>query len=185
MNEPRPQLVIRIGEALYGLQVAPKTPGECVSAWSPDSIDVAGAASYFDGLANTQAMAEAGIKVAQWALDLEIEGNKDWYIPSRDELELLYRHYKPTADRNYLYRAGDNPSSVPAGYPYAADLPAQTTAEGFKAGEPDAFDEAWYWSSTQFSRYYAWYQSFYLGGQYGNAKSWESRCRLVRRFRIE
>jgi hypothetical protein len=185
MNESRPQIVIRIGDALFGLQVAPKTPGECLSAWSPDRTEVAAATSYFDGLANTQAMAEAGLQVAQWALAMEIDGHKDWYIPSRDELELLYRHYKPTAETNYVYRAGDNPSSVPAGYPYTEALPAQTTAAGFKQGDPDAFDDAWYWSSTQFSRNDAWGQGFGYGLQGDGGKSWEARCRLVRRFAIE
>ena len=185
MNESRPQLVIRIGETLYGLQVAPKAPGECLSAWSPDRTEVAGATSYFDGLTNTRAMAEAGLKVAQWALAMEIDGHKDWYIPSRDELELLYRHYKPTTETNYVYRAGDNPSSVPAGYPYTETSPAQTNAAGFKQGEADAFDDAWYWSSTQFSRYDAWLQDFYYGLQDDYDKSCEAPCRLVRRFAIE
>ncbi|MGF6347938.1 DUF1566 domain-containing protein [Variovorax sp. W2I14] len=185
MSKPRPQLVIRIGEALYGLQVAPKTPGECISAWSPDNAVVAGATSCFDGLGNTRAMADVGIKVALWATGLEIDGHKDWYIPSRDELELLYRHYKPTTETNYVYRAGDNPSSVPAGYPYTASLPAQTGIDGFRAGAPDAFDDAWYWSSTQFSRYAAWFQGFGYGYQGSHGKSYEGRVRAVRRFLIE
>lgn len=50
---------------------------------------------------------------------------------------------------------------------------------------PDAetFAPKWHWSSTQFSRYYAFYQSFFNGTTVIGGKSWEDGCaRFVRRF---
>jgi len=47
----------------------------------------------------------------------------------------------------------------------------------------DQFDmSAWYWTSTQSSDDYAWYQNFYYGFQYYDNKSYEGRVRAVRRF---
>jgi len=184
MNEPRPNLVIRVDDTLYGLQVAPKATGETTGAWLGEYKEIEGADSCFDGLANTEAMKAAGSAIATWARGQVIDGHSDWYIPSRDELELLYRHYKPTEEENSRY-SGTNSSSVPGGYPYKAKLPAQTTLEDFREGAAEAFDTAWYWSSTQFSRGYAWTQYFTSGNQLTSGKSWEARCRLVRRFRIE
>jgi hypothetical protein len=53
--------------------------------------------------------------------------------------------------------------------------------------ESEAFEDAWYWSSTQtqFSRSSAYIQHFGNGSTNGNNKSWEDgRARPVRRFLI-
>lgn len=74
---------IRIDAREYALIVAPKTDGDHAPAiWIPRDKDVPGARSLFDGMANTRAMAEAGSKVAAWALALSIGGFTDWYLPA-------------------------------------------------------------------------------------------------------
>jgi hypothetical protein len=50
---------------------------------------------------------------------------------------------------------------------------------------PELFADGCYWSSTQYSPYYAWCQGFSDGGQYGTGKSNELRARAVRRLFIE
>lgn len=76
----------------YALIVAPRGEGEHDEASLSESLaDVPGARSFFDGAANTAALAEAGSELAKWAQDLRIGGLMDWYLPSRDELEILYR----------------------------------------------------------------------------------------------
>ncbi len=136
---------ILVGDHLFALIVAPKDGGEHDDTiWNKSLKAVTGAGSYFDGLANTRAMAEAGSKLAKWALGLTLNGESDWYLPSRDELEILYRNLKPGTGENYAWRNGDNPSSVPAGYPYTSSLPAQTDVSQFRAGGAEAFEEAWY-----------------------------------------
>lgn len=171
--------------APYALVVAPKALGEIAPApWLDRYELVPGADSCVDGLANTLAMAEAGSALAKSALALQIDGFTDWYLPSRDELELLYRHFKPTADRNWAgFRDGDNPSSLPAGYPYTEAAPVQTSVQAFQAGGAEAFEPRWYWASTQFSRDGAWSQYFDDGFQNGYGKEFEARARAVRRFR--
>ena len=177
--------LIRIGSSTYGLIVAPKDGGEIVGEWGPrKAID--SALSFFDGHANTQAMADAGSDIALWAYSLKIGDNSDWYIPSRDELEVCYRNLKPTDGSNYC-GSGDNPSAYLPSYAYAPDSPAQTSVKAFREDGAEAFDPTWYWSSTQCAgdASDAWGQDFVNGGQDGNGKGYKGRVRAVRRFLID
>lgn len=175
--------VININGQLFGIAVAPKAEGEKEpTTWGKLDQHIE-AASCYDGAANTAAMAEAGSELAQWALGLNINGYSDWYIPSRDELELIYRNLKPTQKENWAsFRDGDNPSSAPAGYPYTKTEPARTTAPNFQNGEAEAFEESWYWASTQYSADGAWLQDFVNGYQLYVRKDDQGRARAVRRF---
>jgi hypothetical protein len=179
---------IQVDGVPYALIVAPKVEGERNDvAWLDTEARVAGADSYCDGMKNTISMAEAGSELANWARDLTINGHTDWYLPSQDELEVLYRNLKPTARNNTLYgRSGMNISSVPPTYAYTADLPEQTSAPTFIEGGEQAFSDEWYWSSTQHASYdgCAWIQGFDLGNQSNDTKSAELRARAVRRFAI-
>ncbi|MNF56114.1 hypothetical protein D3C84_375940 [compost metagenome] len=148
--------------------------------------DIEGARSHTDGRANTEALAAAGSELAQQVLALDIGGFTDWAIPARDQQELQYRHFKPSDRENYAsFRDGDNPSSVPAGYPYTEAAPAQTALDVFRAGGAEAFAEAWYWSSTQYSANLAYNMGFSDGGQSYRGKSHEARVRPVRRELIQ
>lgn len=179
---------IRIGEEVFGLIVAPKAEGEHEDApWNKSLKNVEGALSYFDGRANTAAMAEAGSKLAKWALGLRIGEHDDWYLPSQDELEVIYRALKPTEDHNDTWmRSGINLSSVPPQYPYTPDSPKQTEAGAFRKGGAEAFDSVWYWTSTQYASGsdFAWGQYFGNGYQYGILKATSYRARAVRRIAL-
>jgi hypothetical protein len=179
---------ILIAGVLHGLIVAPKAEGERADlAWLDSEASVVGACSYNDGLENTVAMAEAGSDLAQWARGLQIDGYADWYIPSQDELEVLYRNLKPTARLNSLYgRSGVNPSAMPSTHQYTTALPAKTAADGFAEGGEQAFADEWYWSSTQHAAHAdcAWGQDFDDGYQSTGGKSAQLRARAVRRFPI-
>jgi hypothetical protein len=178
--------LIKSGEQLFALIVAPRAEGEHDDiGWGKRGKNIPGAASFFDGKANTEAMAAAGSKVGKWAVGLTIGSFNDWYLPSRDELELLYRNLKPTPKENYVWRHGDNPSSVPPGYPYTNTAPAQTPVAAFQEGGAEALIDTLYWSSTQYSPYGAWYQNFVGGGQYGYDKGFQGRARAVRRSLIQ
>jgi hypothetical protein len=175
---------IRINDALYGVITAPKAEGQYSGIWLPSYDDVPGATSCFDSKANTIAMAEAGSPIALKALATTINGHSDWVIPARDVLEIQYRAHKPTAKTNYVYRSGDNPSSVPAGYPYTKAFPAQCPDPLFQEGGAEAFDADWHWSSTQSSPSHAWYQSFVVGDQVNGIKILEGVVRLVRLIQL-
>ena len=179
---------IRIEEQTFALIVAPKELGEIKpSIWIPGYKAVPGAMSYNDGLSNTRAMAESGSELAKQILDLRTGDAADWYLPSQDELEIVYRNLKPTTDKNYCWaRSGINLSAIEPTRPYTPDFPAQTLAEAFQAGGDQAFEEARYWSSTQHSDPdYAWCQGFDGGGQHCHDTYSELRARAVRRLEIQ
>lgn len=179
---------IRIEGKVFALIVAPRALGEVSDKkWITRDKDVPGAMSYFDGLANTKAMADAGSKLAKWVQDLRIGDADDWYLPAQDELEIMYRNLKPSTRENYCWaRSGINLSAVEPTRPYTPALPAQTLAEAFKIGGDEAFAEEWHWSSTQHASYSvcAWCQNFTNGGQDGTSKSSGLRARAVRRLAI-
>ena len=175
---------IRIGVAIFAIVWAPKAEGEITGKWLDTYTSVPGATSCFDSMANTKAMAEAGSPIAKQALAASISGHSDWCIPARDVLEMGYRYLKPTTEENDVYRYGDNPSSIPAGYPYTETSPAQTTVEAFQEGNSEAFEEVWYFSSTQFSESNAWGQHFSDGSQIHYLKVYERRCRFVRLIQL-
>ncbi|MCG8393331.1 MAG: DUF1566 domain-containing protein [Pseudomonadales bacterium] len=177
--------IITINGQQYGIVVTPKEGELDDQQWGPrknrDAIE--GANSFFDGQANTQAMAAAGSELAKAIQGLEINGHTDWYLPARDELELVYRNLKPTANRNFRL-SGDNPSSVPVGYAYSINEPGQTVATDFQEDGEQALKPTWYWSSTQASADGAWMQDFADGDQNLCHKLLAFRARAVRRFLI-
>jgi hypothetical protein len=178
--------LINVSDQVYGLIVAPKAQGETEAVWHPDWAPVPGATSTFDGLQNTLAMAEANSPAAKWALGLSINSHTDWYLPSRDELEVIYRNLKPTDDDNYTHgRHGENLSAVPPTRLYEVHTPGKTNASAFHADGAEAFEPICYLSSTQYSPDYAWVQDFSDGLQNYFDKDFELRARVVRRFKVE
>ena len=176
--------VINVAGTHYGLVLSPNAGDLDPLPWGEFGQDI-GASSCCDGMANTVAMAEAGSELAKAIQNLEINGFDDWYLPARDEQEMLYRQFKPQdRDNAATFRDGDNPSSVPAGYPYTAALPVQTTDAAFQEGGDQAFQPRFYWSSTQYSANLAWHQDFDDGGQTSDLKFNALRGRAVRRFLI-
>jgi hypothetical protein len=179
---------ISINCTAYALIVVPKDRGERTGViWHKGIEKYIGAGSYYDGLANTQAMANAGSALGRWALDLRLGGHNDWYLPALDELEIIYRALKPTVEKNYCWaRSGINLNAIPPTPPYTPDLPAQTTAPAFRGEGSEAFTEGWYWSSTQHAAHphSAWCQRFSNGYQDYYYVTSKLRARAVRRVAI-
>ncbi len=174
---------IQAGNTLFAITLPPiAIRRHDNSPWSSNSDRVDGALSFFDGVANTDAMAKAGSELATYARDNGL------HVPALDELELAYRHFKPTTDRNYLFREGVNPSSVPPGQPYTEEFPQQTELPEFRKGGEEALPVDWVWSSTQCQHrvftHSAWVQHFGYGSQSFDLKSDSRAVVLVRRFII-
>lgn len=176
--------LIRSNGEIRALIVPPKALGEkAPSIWTPNYKDVPGAKSFHDGMANTRAMAESGSNLAQWALDLSIDGCSDYHIPALDEQEIIYRAFKPTADKNSQWaRSGINLNAAEPTWPYTPDFPAQTALDAFRAGGTEAFEADSYWTSTQHAARSdsAWCQNFRDGTQDNWTKDNELRARAVR-----
>lgn len=81
----------RISPEDYGLILCTDPAGAFKDIpWGPRDVDVPAARSDYDGLANTLAMAEAGLDLAKRITGLSCGGHTDWYLPSRQELRLAY-----------------------------------------------------------------------------------------------
>ena len=107
-------------------------------------------------------------------------GGSEWYLPAMDELELLYRNFKPnyadnrtdTRTRNFpgSNPSGFNPSSDPTGSNYSNNprVPEKTPALGFRETEAAAIDLERYWSTTDADEDgRAWIQAFTSSGAEG------------------
>jgi len=101
-------------------------------------------------------------------------GFSDWYIPAMDELEMLYRAFKPTTENNSTGGRnsqgfpgegdqGENSSSAAAGgdgSPYTESHPAQTPLALFQSGGTQSLQAGEsYWSSTERGDFNWWYQA--------------------------
>ena len=174
--------IINVNGMHKGVIWAPKKEGQITSIVLPTGHRIEGGTSAFDCTANMEALLKAGSPAAQQIEALEINGTKGWLFPSRDVLELGYRHFKPTSYENYCsWRDGENANSVPPGWLYTPDMPAQTSLVAFQDGGEEAFDEDWYVSSTVLpSGKTAFFQHFSNGIQVYNHLSAECRVRAVK-----
>ena len=130
---------------------APKAEGghHAPTVWHDSYELLADACDFVDGAAGTKAMAAAGSKLAQWAIDLRIDGRDDWHLPALQQLERIYRMAKPTDEKNWQGNCGANPSSWPPTNVYTADLPPRTSLALFLPGASEAFEPVAMWSATQ------------------------------------
>jgi hypothetical protein len=191
------------GGVQYYIIVAPKATGENTSVTYKTTNDAAPAAAQTltNGPAATTAMNASNYPAAFYCKGLSIGGYSDWYLPARDELEVVYRNLKPTttanttSDRYANVGAGFgsvsgegnglNANSVPTGAGYTSGSPAQTTVASFiTTTGTEAFAAIAYWSSTEFSTMRAWNQSFDNGFQTTNNKATGIYCRAVRRLPV-
>jgi hypothetical protein len=85
----------------------------------------------------------------------------DWYLPSKDELQLMYAN---------LQRFGCSTNT-----PSATDSDLCATRKG-------NFLTTWYWSSTELTSNHAWYLNFNVGNLSGNGKNGTYNVRAVRAF---
>lgn len=206
--------------ARWKIVLAPKSGGENASVMYKNTNTAAPAACFTltNGPAATDAMIAADTStvypLAHWAKSLRelnsgegLSGYTDWYIPARDELELLWRNLKPVTDNNYVtanrYDAaaytrdanlddvavthGANRNSDPAGDAYTATVPAQTAATAFQSGGAEAltFGSAYYWSSSESAATSAWAQDYTTSNpgfqDYYSKANYAHRARACRR----
>jgi hypothetical protein len=177
------------GVATHYLIVAPKASGESASRWGTYGVTTA-QTSVIDGPTNSavEAALGAAYEAATFCEGLTIGGYSDWYLPAKNELEVLYYFLKPTTQVNQT-AAGSNANAVspePISTNYTSGSPAQTSAGiGFRTGETNALESSNYWSSTESSSIYAWDQSFFNGNQNGlNGKSLFVYVRAIRRIAV-
>ena len=185
----------------YYIIVAPKATGETAAMWNTtNTAGPSGVQTLTNGPASTLAMFNAGSTLypaATYCHNLSIGGFTDWYLPARDELEVVYRAFKPTSVTNSAGArpatgfggdglvSGTNANSIPAGAAYTTGSPAQTAvAKYITVSGTEAFTATDYWSSTELSATYAWGQYFGNGIQNYSGKANTVYVRAVRRLII-
>ncbi|MBI9103746.1 MAG: DUF1566 domain-containing protein [Spirochaetales bacterium] len=147
-------IVFYLDDTGGGLVCAATDQGTSIE-WGGNGWSVGGTSTAVGtGAANTAAIVTAygdtepysGLTnyAAKLCSDLELNGYDDWFLPSKDELDLMYDNLK---------------------------------TQGLGGFASDS-----YWSSSESSSYYAWYQYFYNGSQFSYAKHLNYRVRAVRAF---
>ena len=152
--------------ARWKLIVAPKQGGEFEELlWAKKNgpCDTQSKArSLYDGFANSESINDSDHPAAQFCRRLDIGGFTDWYLPSREELNILCMNL----------------------FPRDGIVPEQTMAAAFRQGGEQAFAETIYWTSTEFSSGGAWGQHFHNGTQSSRDKEASLRVRAVRKVLI-
>ena len=177
------------GVATHYLIVAPKASGENSGRTWGVYGTTTGITSDINGPTNSASLAALGAsyEAAKFCEDLTIGDYSDWYLPAKNELEVLYYFLKPTTTANYT-GSGSNANAVspePISTNYTSGSPAQTSAGiGFRTGETDAFASAYYWSSTEYVANSAWVQGFDDGLQGSFNKGGSIYVRAVRRVPV-
>jgi hypothetical protein len=180
---------IQVSGIVYNLVVAPKSGGENTSVQykTSNTADTNPNSQNLEyGKLATDQFNDSAHPAFQWASGLTINGFSDWYIPARNELEILYRNLKPTTDsNNTITSSGANSNAVPSATPnYTSGSPAQTSVTAFQTGNSEAFASALYWSSSEFSgsTSTAWSQFFVNGTQgFPFGKTDSEYARAIRR----
>lgn len=181
--------------ATHYLIVAPKSSGEAYGKTWGTYGATTGITSVIAGPTNTTSLIALGADY-QAAIFCGttcnasggIGGYTDWYMPAKNELEVLYFFLKPGTTSNST-GYGSNANAVspePVSTNYSAGTPAQTSATTFRTGaSSQEFVAGYYWTSTEYSANYAWYQYFsngYQGYYFKNATDFYVRA--VRRIAI-
>jgi hypothetical protein len=180
---------INVSGTQYYLIVAPKASGEASGkTWGTYGVTT-GVTSVINGPTNSavEAALGAAYQAATFCEGLTIGGYSDWYLPAKNELEVLYYFLKPTTTGNET-AVGSNANAVspePISTNYTSGNPAQTSAGiGFRTGETNAFASDYYWSSTEIDLGTAWLQYFGNGFQSFAIKSDSYYVRAVRRIPV-
>lgn len=178
------------GVATHNLVVAPVSSGQSASKqWKTSNDETTGTTSFIDGPSNSSTMNNASHPAAQFCEALSIGGYTDWYMPAKNELEILYFNLHPTTTVNSP-AGGNNVNSVPSrsGVFYndaPSGIPTQTSVTAFRTSGSEAFSTVYYWSSTQSADLVRGrIQTFNDGNPGDNDKTTNRYVRAVRRVAV-
>jgi hypothetical protein len=163
---------INISGTQYYLIVAPRAFGNVTGySFGPRGVFTS-ITNTITGPTNTTSLAALGstYAAATFCENLTIGAYSDWYLPAKNELEVLYYFLKPGTIPNQTYGTqGQNPNAVspePVNQNYTSGSPAQTSVIPFREGNVEAFDSnVTYFTSCDKDVNYALTQNFQNGEQ--------------------
>jgi len=119
------------------------------------------------------------ITVAAATIDLQDGEHYAGLILNADGTPSHHLVLLPEADKRMAWQAAVEHAKDQGG-----TLPTRAEQALLFANLKAQFKAAWYWSSEEYEGdgSYAWSQYFVSGFQFGTHKSYEGRCRAVRRF---
>ena len=166
------------------LIVAPKST-EVSKAWGSQGT-IRNISSTWNGLLNSDTLNAFGASAhpaANYCRTLSTGGYLDWYLPAKDELEICYRHLKPTIGNNSTSSgANTNNAVVSERSQYTSTVPSQTSANIFKSGGAENFGTTNYYASNESGGKYGFILNFNTGiGSYGSYKGNSYPIRACRR----
>jgi hypothetical protein len=180
---------IKNGTDVYLLIVAPKASGETTLALR-DRDGTGMQYSVWDGASNTASLlAESAASTtmkspaAEFCKALNIGGFTDWAIPAENQLDLIYRTFKPYTGTNSTTE-GANGNLDPVQQNYTAAAPAQTAIAAFKLGGAEAFTLDRYWTSTSYNGSYGKPIDFTDGYRAISTKTTQRKLRAVRMVKM-
>lgn len=172
------------GVATHYIVVAPKATGESQLQWKTANTSTTGTGSVINGPTNSANMNNASHPAAQFCESLSLNGYGDWYMPAKNELEVLYYNLKPGTQLNDI-NSGTNLNAIASrASNYTTTVPGQTIPTNFRTGGAEAFELEFYWASTEFSSTAGWIQSFDTGQQSNVQKLASPYVRAIRRVPI-
>ena len=141
----------------FALIVAPRAEGQNDSLeWKNEYSRTEGTRSAIDGFTNSEAANNEEHPAAQFCRGLNIGGYSDWYLPASAEQAAIWANLGPN----------------------------HTAIVCFQNGAHEAYDERWYWSSTEYDSSIAWGQDFDDGYLSYGGKDYDYRVRAVRKVLI-
>lgn len=177
---------ININGTVYNLVLSPRATGEVpASVYKNDALGFTGNTSTYDGKLIQENMVAAGIAnfpAQQAVMAMTIGGFSDWYIPSKLELEILYRNLKPNATLN-VTSSGANAYAVPPTSNYSSGTPSRTALTDFRTTGTNYMTNDFYYSATQGPSGPLWVHSkrFTTGADSQDEAEFDYPVRAIRR----
>jgi hypothetical protein len=104
--------IIDNDEERYAIIVSPKDLGETKLQFKTTNTADSGIQSTWNGQANTLNINDDEHPAAQWCSNLNINGYTDWYLPAKDELNLIYNNFKKDFIKDFYWTSTEHTATI-------------------------------------------------------------------------